>query len=338
MADRYCSNCGQELGNEVRFCPNCGKSVVETGAVPTPEADVSVPPPPQQQAGGPGAAPNFAPTGAAPQAGGQRRNPLVVGCAVISGLFLLLTLLGMCGAVLGGSGGEEETTAPSQAAGNQKDQTAENQEDQKKADQASKPAPKPKPEPKPAPPPEPEPITLSGAGQQATEPFNLESGLTVVKMTHDGQANFIVDMLDEAGQPVAPMGVVNVIGPFEGSTAFPVSAGQHLLDIQADGNWNITVEQPRPTDAPATTNFSGSSSQATELFQLSGGLHTFRMTHQGKENFIVDLLDADGNPVAPMGLVNEIGPFDGSKATPVPDDGIYLLVVMADGPWTIDVQ
>ena len=44
MADRYCGNCGQELGVEARFCPSCGHPVHEVAHVPTPEADVPVPP------------------------------------------------------------------------------------------------------------------------------------------------------------------------------------------------------------------------------------------------------------------------------------------------------
>ena len=39
-----------------------------------------------------------------------------------------------------------------------------------------------------------------------------------------------------------------------------------------------------------------------------------------------------------MGLVNEIGPFDGSQAVTVPEDGIYLLQVEANGPWTIEIE
>ncbi|QIN82756.1 zinc-ribbon domain-containing protein [Rubrobacter tropicus] len=49
MANRYCSNCGQELNEDSRFCPNCGRPVHETAHVPTPEADVPVPPPPVTQ-------------------------------------------------------------------------------------------------------------------------------------------------------------------------------------------------------------------------------------------------------------------------------------------------
>jgi hypothetical protein len=48
VANRYCRNCGHELGLEERLCPMCGRDANrdahETGHVPKPEADVSVPP------------------------------------------------------------------------------------------------------------------------------------------------------------------------------------------------------------------------------------------------------------------------------------------------------
>jgi hypothetical protein len=158
-------------------------------------------------------------------------------------------------------------------------------------------------------------------------------------MEHQGNANFIVDLLDQNGNSVAPMGVANVIGAFQGSTPVQITrGGQHLLDVQAGGQWQITVEQPRAASAPKTTSFSGNSQQATELFELSGGLHRVQMTHQGDGNFIVDLLDENGASVVLMGLANEIGPFEGSRAMQVPDDGIYLFSVQANGPWTIRID
>ena len=182
-------------------------------------------------------------------------------------------------------------------------------------------------------------VTLSGSGPEATRPFQLEEGLTVIGMSHQGDANFIVDLLDENGTSVAPMGVANVIGPFEGSTPVQITqSGQYLLDVQNAGQWQIQVEQPRVESAPETTEFSGNSAQATQLFELSGGLHRVELTHQGDANFIVDLLDENGASVVPMGLVNEIGPFDGSRAMTVPGDGIYLFSVQANGPWTITVD
>ncbi len=232
-------------------------------------------------------------------------------------------MIGIVGALVGG--GTDTANSPVEE--------RENREDRES------PEPQPEPAEEEPPPRAPSPIDLSGAGAAATETFELEPGLAIFRMTHQGSANFIVDLLDENGARVAPMGLANVIGPFEGSQAVAVpSAGQHLLNVQADGPWTFRIEQPRPTDAPATTSFSGNSKTATDLFQLSGGLHTFQMTHQGDANFIVDLLDENGASVTLMGLVNEIGPFDGSQAVTVPEDGIYLLQVEANGPWTVQVD
>ena len=102
MADRYCTNCGAQLGDEARFCPSCGRPVHETAAVPTPEADVPVPPPPGQQTGG---TPNYAPTSAAPR---QRStvSKLLIGCA---GLFVLGILFVGCLAIVGSGDGGEAT-------------------------------------------------------------------------------------------------------------------------------------------------------------------------------------------------------------------------------------
>lgn len=85
MAQRYCTNCGNELGPDDVFCARCGKSTVETAAVSTPEANVDVPPPPTQQAGG---TPSFAPATAA---SGQRSTlgKVLLGCAGLLGLAVL---------------------------------------------------------------------------------------------------------------------------------------------------------------------------------------------------------------------------------------------------------
>lgn len=334
VENRYCTNCGHELVQEYQFCPGCGRPIHQTAQVPTPEADVQVPTPPRTQQP---AAPTLEQGDAQPQ-GRSMTSRVLLGCL---GVFVLLFLLVGCLAILAGGGGEEVAEEPRQVPA---DQAEEARQEQQPEEQEPEPQPEPEPPPEPEPEPEPEPaeprpITLSGSGPEATSPFQLESGLTVIRMSHQGDANFIVDLLDENGNSVAPMGVANVIGPFQGSTPVQIQrGGQHLLDVQAAGQWQITVEQPRAANAPAKTSFSGNSAQATQLFELSGGLHRVEMTHQGDANFIVDLLDENGASVVPMGLVNEIGPFEGSRAMQVPEDGIYLFSVQANGPWTIRVE
>jgi hypothetical protein len=289
-------------------------------------------PPPPQQAGGTAPPPQQA---EAPTQGRSAASRFLIGCiSVLLVLFLLVAGL----AALGGGGGERASSPPERAeqdegleGGSREPEAKQPLQGEKANQQGSQQQEQAVEEPKP--------ITFSGSGPQATRLFQLEPGLTVIRMTHQGNANFIVDLLNENGNSVAPMGVANVIGPFQGSTPVQIPrGGQHLLDVQADGQWQIVVEQPRAASAPEKTSFSGNSQQATQLFELSGGLHRVHMSHQGDGNFIVDLLDENGASVVPMGLANEIGPFDGSRAMQVPDDGIYLFSVQANGPWTIQID
>ena len=127
------------------------------------------------------------------------------------------------------------------------------------------------------------------------------------------------------------------ISSFNGSKAEGINnAGAYILDIQADGKWTVTIQQPRPTTAPNTTNFHGKGQAATQLFSMQSGLKTIKMTHDGTSNFIVHILDSNGNVVDD--IVNEIGKFNGSKAEGIQNDGIYLFDVQADGNWTISIQ
>jgi hypothetical protein len=86
------------------------------------------------------------------------------------------------------------------------------------------------------------PQSLSGHGQQATQFFGLTAGLATFTMTHQGQGNFAIVLVDPAGRPVDLL--VNEIGAFEGSKASGIaSPGAYLLDITADGDWTVTIEQ-----------------------------------------------------------------------------------------------
>jgi hypothetical protein len=83
--------------------------------------------------------------------------------------------------------------------------------------------------------PTPEPITLSGTGQEATSKFSLETGLSVFRMNHGGDRNFIVWLLNDEGDQIDLL--VNKIGEFDGSKAVSIrKGGNYLLSISADGN------------------------------------------------------------------------------------------------------
>ena len=156
--------------------------------------------------------------------------------------------------------------------------------------------------------------------------------------TNQGNANQedTIHLLDENGTQVGG-NLTSETGSSEISQTVQTKAGQHALDVQADGPWTIKLEQPRPSSAPQTTRFSGEHTTATDFFWLSRGPKSFEMTHQGDGKFAVRLLDRNGAKVG-KSLVNGKGSFKGSKSVLVPRDGVYLLQVEADGPWTVRAQ
>jgi hypothetical protein len=189
--------------------------------------------------------------------------------------------------------------------------------------------------PVPTPAPTASPIQLSGTNQQASQKFHLNSGLAIFTMKHTGSSNFAIWLLDNMGDKKELL--VNEIGSFDGSKAVRIStSGDYILDIKADGQWNIDIQQPAYTTAEkAPLTISGKSQQATKPFYLNAGLTTFKMTHDGSSNFAIWLLDANGNKKEL--LVNEIGSFDGSKAVGV-KSGVYLLDIKANGNWNIQIN
>jgi hypothetical protein len=202
----------------------------------------------------------------------------------------------------------------------------------------------------------------------ATHPFELEPGLAIATMTHYGEGDFVVTLLstnqeetertsgpiefsggpndepnDESNTEVA-IALADETGPVQVSRAVnaPVE-GRHVLDVKADGPWEIEVEQPRPSSAPKTTSFSGGDDAATPFFWLSRGLKTITMNTQGKGTSALSLLDKDGNAVS-FSSVSEGNeqsdpslPSTASAMVDVPQDGIYLFDVRSDGLWKIEI-
>ena len=212
------------------------------------------------------------------------------------------------------------------------------------------PTPAPTPVPTPTPTPEPEPITLKGNGDSVSAKFELVAGIATFEMSHDGTSNFIVQLMSDSGETVDFL--VNAIGQYSGTRAVGVQKdaimgakpGTHLLNIQADGSWNITIRQPRFNSAPGLPqNFSGKGDTVSPPFALNEGLATFRFTHDGNSNFIVQLMSESGETVD--FLVNTIGTYEGSKAVGVkqgaifgPQPGIHLLNISADGGWSVTIE
>jgi len=183
---------------------------------------------------------------------------------------------------------------------------------------------------------EPQPIEFSGSDQQVSDEFTLESGLSIFRMTHSGQSNFTVWLLDSNEQRIEML--VDVVGPLYGSKVLGIdTGGEYIVDVAANGNWTVRIEQPRQTLVESTLRtLSGKGQQASEFIKLDTGSTVFRLRHDGSQYFTVWLLDNKGQKVEM--LANEAGPFNSSKTVEIDQPGVYILDIAADGSWTITVE
>jgi hypothetical protein len=85
------------------------------------------------------------------------------------------------------------------------------------------------------------PITLSGNGPDATGFILMDSSPTTFKMRYDGTGDFRVKLLDNNGRLYAEL--ANETGANSGSRAIYHIPGYYLLNVQANGNWQIQIGQ-----------------------------------------------------------------------------------------------
>jgi hypothetical protein len=179
-------------------------------------------------------------------------------------------------------------------------------------------------------------VKLSGAGDQASDKFKLEAGISTWEISHEGRSNFQVSLLSSDGKSTSM--TVNEIGRYKGTQVVRVArAGEYLLNVKADGKWSITIKQPRPAEAPGKPlEATGSGPSVTRFVTLPEGLSVFKATHKGSGVFRVKLFDGEGHLVEQPVAV--IGTYDGSKAVKVEQAGIYIVNISASGEWSLKVQ
>lgn len=180
---------------------------------------------------------------------------------------------------------------------------------------------------------EPDPIEFSGSGTDVSDEFDLEGGFVIVEATHTGgESNFQIELVDENGDMAALF--VNEIGEFDGESGASPEAGSYVLDISADGEWEITLRQPRPTegDSPPIEE-SGDGPSVIGPYEFDGRIQATG-SYDGQSNFIVEAYPID--PGFQELVFNEIDSFEGSNTFSM--NGLGFVVVQASGSWTLEME
>jgi putative cell wall-binding protein len=82
--------------------------------------------------------------------------------------------------------------------------------------------------------------SFSGTGPTAPSAFYMSNGLKTFNLSHTGSSNFIVTLYDKNGNWIELL--ANEIGNYSGSSAASISSsGVYYLDIEADGEWGVSI-------------------------------------------------------------------------------------------------
>ena len=178
----------------------------------------------------------------------------------------------------------------------------------------------------------PKPVSFKGKGTRKTKSFTMHAP-TRIDWKHSGSGNFIVSLDDSDNNPVAFL--VNDIGKGTGRTYSYGHEGKVHFSVIGSGSWSLKASFAEPKVATAPVTFKGSTGLTTTPFVLDGDA-TLTLSHKGKGNFIVSLIDtSDGSPVE--FIANEIGKVSGETQI-YGLSGEYALDVLADGSWSITIE
>lgn len=108
------------------------------------------------------------------------------------------------------------------------------------------------------------PLTFTGKGKQVTPFIQFTEGKVFFKCSHRGEYNFAVIVFSSCGEQISL--VVNSAGSVEAADHVEIPrTGLYLLDVSADGDWKISVEDMPPTrDAAPSTELDAVAADVNE--------------------------------------------------------------------------
>jgi hypothetical protein len=85
----------------------------------------------------------------------------------------------------------------------------------------------------------PKATSFSGRGMKALGPFRMSEGVKTFEMSHVGDSNFVVSLLDRNGKNLEML--TNEIGDYDGKKTLGFPDAVYMFNIDADGEWTVDI-------------------------------------------------------------------------------------------------
>ncbi|APX96825.1 polysaccharide deacetylase family protein [Natronorubrum daqingense] len=170
-------------------------------------------------------------------------------------------------------------------------------------------------------------------GSTTESGVDLEEGVASASFTHDGDDEFVVELVADGGG--SDVTLVTTDGNTAGESIAAVEEGSYGLEIQADGEWTIDLSQPEvhADDLDELgVEASGTGSSFVGPIWAEDDVR-LEVAHDGDGEFLVDGYDADG---ASESIVSDTGSFDSSRSFSA--GGTVWINVEADGDWSLEAS
>lgn len=170
---------------------------------------------------------------------------------------------------------------------------------------------------------------FSGSGDDVIEDVPIEGGLTIVDATHEGEDEFGVRLVPEDGSGTL---FADSSGAYTGQTARNIDDGSYVLSVVADGDWDVTIQQPRDTSGERPPlSISGSGNEVRGPFEFDG---TYQPSGDfDGESISVNILSSTGDSrqfVFNEGSITNPSQFEYEE--------IGYVEIKSDGEWSIEIE
>lgn len=180
----------------------------------------------------------------------------------------------------------------------------------------------------------PETFEHEGEGPGTSEPFDTRYDLLRIEYEHDGDGPFEVRLVGDGG--TGSILLVAQDGDVSGSRYHAAPPGTYRLEVDADDDWEVRIEQPRPEsgdEVPYGTD--GDGDTATGFLRLEEGTYEIELEARGFGDLSAGLYYEDGEHIP---LAEMRGGERETLILEVRTAGYYAFDVAAEREWRIEVE